>query len=139
LFGSFDVVLSHNSFEHFKDPYRILDEMKELLTPDGKLYITFGPLWFSPYGAHMHFFTSIPYVHLIFSEMTVMKARSHYRNDGAMRYHEVEGGLNKMSYNNFNKIITDSEMKIKQKKFHCIKGVNFLSVVPYLREFLLIE
>ena len=79
--GGFDIVLSHNSMEHFGDPARILDVMKSALKPDGRLYITFGPPWYAPYGSHMHFFTRVPWVNLLFSERTVMAVRARYRND----------------------------------------------------------
>src|SRR5712672_456140 len=37
--GTFDVAISHNSFEHFPDPESVLDEMKDLVSPSGKILI----------------------------------------------------------------------------------------------------
>src|SRR6266446_6644957 len=70
--SSFDVVVSQNSMEHFSDPLSILEEMKSALKSKGSILITFAPPWFAPYGSHMHFFTKVPWVNILFSEKTVM-------------------------------------------------------------------
>jgi SAM-dependent methyltransferase len=132
--ASFDIVFSQNSFEHFKDPKDILNLMKELLKPGGKIYLTFGPPWYSPYGAHLHYFTKVPWVNLLFSERTLMNVRSRFRNDGATKFEEVEGGLNKMSVAKFYDIIQKSGMLIEYLKYDCVKGLNFLSKVPVAKE-----
>jgi SAM-dependent methyltransferase len=132
--GSYDVVISQNSMEHFPYPAGTLKQMKLLLKPEGRLFITFGPPWYAPYGAHMQFFTNLPWVHLFFPERVIMKVRSRYRSDGAERYEEVESGLNKMSVAKFERIIEESGMKIVFKNYECIRGLNFLSKIPLLRE-----
>jgi SAM-dependent methyltransferase len=135
LRGTFDIVISQNGFEHFNDPIDVLDNMKELLKPGGKIYITFGPPWYAPYGAHMHFFTKIPWVNILFSEKTIMSVRSRFRNDKAKKFEEVEGGLNKMSVAKFNNLINKSGLKIDYLAYNCIKGKNFLAKIPIIKEF----
>lgn len=134
LKGSFDIVISQNSFEHFNDPSDVLDNMKELLKPGGKIYITFGPPWYAPYGAHMHFFTKIPWVNILFSEKTIMSVRSKFRNDKAKKFEEVEGGLNKMTVAKFNYLIKKSGLTIDYLAYNCVKGKNFLSKIPIIKE-----
>src|SRR5262249_30736755 len=75
--GRFDIVISQNSMEHFKDAAGALAEMKAALKGDGVILITFGCPWFSPYGSHMHFFVKVPWVNILFSENTVMTVRSY--------------------------------------------------------------
>jgi len=130
----FDIVISQNSMEHFPDPAKALEEMKSALKPDGRLLITFGPPWLAPFGSHMHFFTKVPWVHLIFSEKTVMAVRSHFRHDGATRYEDVEGGLNKMTAGRFERLVSSGGMQILYKKYECVKGINILARVPLTRE-----
>ena len=137
MLHSFDVVISKDSFEHFPDPEQTLQEMASLLTESGALLITFGPPWFAPYGSHMAFFCPIPWVNIIFSEKAVMEARGHFRDDGAMRYEDVESGLNRMSIGRFENIISKCGMRIDGKKYECVKGMNFAGKVPVLREFLI--
>jgi len=132
---TFDVVISQNSFEHFSDPDSILDEMKSLINDGGKLLISFGPPWLTAYGSHMNFFCKFPWVNIIFSEKTVMNVRGRYVKDGAKKYEEVKSGLNKMTISKFEKIIANSGLKIKYKKYACSKNLNFLSTIPFIKEF----
>lgn len=128
------LVISQNSFEHFPSPAETLAEMASLLAPSGVLLITFGPPWYAPYGSHMHFFCRLPWLNLIFLEKTVMKVRGKFRSDGATRYEDVESGLNKMSLAKFERIIASSGFELTSKKYECVKGLNWLGIVPLIRE-----
>ena len=134
IINSFDIVISQNSFEHFPNPKQVLEEMKSLLNNSGKILITFGPPWFAPYGSHMHFFCKIPWVNILFPEKAVMKTRSHFRNDGATKYEDVESGLNKMTIKKFESIVSSCNLEISNKKYTCVKKLNFLAKIPLLRE-----
>jgi len=135
MFNSFDIVISQNSFEHFGNPSVILDEMQRLITESGKLLVTFGPPWLAPYGSHMHFFCKVPWINVLFSEATVIKVRSRFRNDGATKYEDVESGLNRMTVAKFERIIISSDLRIESISYKCVKGINLLSKIPFLREF----
>lgn len=135
MLNSFDVVISQNSFEHFSNPEKILEEMGKLLSDSGIILLTFGPPWLAPYGSHMHFFCKVPWINVLFPEKAVMKARSHFRNDGAKRYEDVESGLNRMTLSKFESIVFSCSLKVTFKKYECIKGINWLSKVPLFREF----
>ncbi len=132
--GSFDVVISQNSMEHFPDPGAVLQAIRRALRPGGVLLMTFSPPWFAPYGAHMHYFTPVPWVHLIFSERTVMAVRGRYRQDGATRYEEVEGGLNRMSVAKFERLVRDSGLVMTWRRYVAVKRVPVVTAVPGLRE-----
>jgi SAM-dependent methyltransferase len=132
--GTFDVVISQNAMEHYPDPVAILEEMRRLLKPSGKLLITFGPPWFAPYGSHMDFFCNVPWLNLLFSERTVMTVRARFRNDGAVHYEDCESGLNKMSVAKFSRVVAASGLKMEYYRYDCVKGLNFLGKLPLLRE-----
>ena len=134
FFEYFDIIISQNSFEHYSDPEGIVELWKRLLKLKGKIYITFGPPWYAPYGAHMHFFTKIPWVNLFFSESTVMRVRTYFRSDGAKRYEEIEGGLNKMTVRKFEKIIKNSGLAAEYINYHAVKKIKFLTKIPIIRE-----
>jgi SAM-dependent methyltransferase len=134
LESRFDIIISQNSMEHFKDPAEALNEMKAASKDDGVILISFGPPWFAPFGSHMHFFVKVPWVNVLFDEETVLNVRSHFRNDGATRYEQVEGGLNKMSVAKFERLIRDSGLRMEYKKYDCVKGINFIAGLPLLRE-----
>lgn len=127
----FDIVLSQNSFEHFIEAGAILRQMTEVLAPGGKVFVTFGPTWYSPWGAHVEFFCKLPWVHLLFSESTIVEVRRLYRSDGASSYTEM--GLAKMSLAKFRRLVYASGLVIEYSRLDCIKGLNFLQFTP-LRE-----
>ena len=133
--GKFDIVISKDSMEHFSDPGRVLDQMVRALNPDGMLFITFGPPWLAPYGGHMHFFTKLPWVHLLFSERTILTVRAHFRNDRALRYEDVEGGLNKMTVSRFERLVAQSGVRVLFRNDEYVKGISLPGKLPWIREF----
>lgn len=130
--GTYDLIYSQNSFEHFLDPEQICSELRTHLRPGGRIYITFAPPWLAPYGAHMAFFTRLPWVHLFFSERAVMAVRADYRNDQASTY--TQCGLGKMTIQRFEQTVKQSGLRIESCRYDCVRGINFLANVPILRE-----
>lgn len=134
MLGGFDVVISRNSMEHFAEPGRVLALMRAALAPGGRLLVTFGPPWLAPSGSHMHFFTPLPWVHLLFAERTVMAVRARYRADGARRYEEVESGLNRMTVGRFERLAASAGLRMERRRYDCVKGIPILGRAPLLRE-----
>lgn len=134
--GDFDVVLSQNSMEHFSDPAAVLREMAAHLRPGGVALVVFCPPWLAPYGHHMHYFLRVPWVHLFFPESAVMAARSHYRDDGATRYEEVTGGLNRMTLRKYERLVRESPLELERYRLIAVKGLPGVTRVPILRELL---
>lgn len=132
--GGFDFVFSQNSMEHFPNPDQALREMANALAPNGRLLVTFGPPWYAPYGAHMHYFTKIPWVHLIFPERVIMRVRSRYKADGARNYVDIEGGLNKMSLKKFKRLLQGSGLRVERFATEPVKGQQWLARLPALSE-----
>lgn len=132
--GRFDMVISQNSMEHFPEPEKALEEMGAALNPRGKIFVTFACPWLSPYGSHMHFFTKIPWVNILFDEKTVMRVRARFRGDGATRYEDVEGGLNKMTVAKFERIVAGTRLQISHRRYRGVKGLDFLGKFPWSRE-----
>jgi SAM-dependent methyltransferase len=130
----FDVIVSQNAFEHFRDPAAVLDAMLAALRPGGVLLITFGPPWYAPYGSHMHFFCRIPWLSVLFPEAAVMRVRARFRQDGARRYEEVESGLNKMTLVKFERLMDRCGMHVESRRYTAIKGLNALTSIPVVRE-----
>jgi SAM-dependent methyltransferase len=114
-----DVIISLDSFEHFEDPAAILDRMKRLLNPGGRVIASFGYTWYHPYGGHL--FSVFPWAHLIFTEQALIRWRSRLRNDGATRFSEVAGGLNQMTIKRFEKIVANSPFEFERIDLKPIK------------------
>jgi SAM-dependent methyltransferase len=134
--GRFDVVLSLNSMEHFSDPEGVLQTMRSALQPQGELLVSFSPPWYAPYGGHMRYFTPLPWVHLLFSERTVMAVRSRFRDDGATRYEDVPGGLNRMSLAKFETLLRKQRLRPRQLRYDTVKGLPAVQRIPLARELL---
>jgi SAM-dependent methyltransferase len=132
----FDVAYSCSAFEHFSDPAYILGLMKDHVRPGGKVIITFAEPWYSPRGHHMDGFTQLPWVNLLFPERDVLKVRSLYRSDGATRYEDVEGGLNRMTVARFESLMYGSGMHVRSLRLFAVKGLPGVTKVPVLRELL---
>jgi len=71
--ASFDFVYSYDCFEHFADPRRVLSEAARVTRPGGTIYIVFGPLYLSPWGAHLVKQIRVPYCHLLFGQDTLAR------------------------------------------------------------------
>lgn len=137
----FDIVISHDSFEHFEFPEVVLGEMARTTRSGGKLFIKFGPPWRSPWGRHMSgtIRRDRPWVHLFVSENTVMHCYSVYHHLEEMKhfYHQLPGGLNRMTLGRFKRILLQEEMIELENyvvQFHY--GLSFLHWMPLaLQEF----
>ena len=130
--GQFDLAISLNSLEHFADPEQVLKEIFDALRPGGELFITFGPPWFSAYGPHQMEYTMVPWPHLIFDELTVMKVRGFLLEDTKETY--ADRWLNQMSIGKFEQLVKDSKFGIKKLKYNCSKKLDFLQLIPVFRE-----
>jgi SAM-dependent methyltransferase len=134
--SSVDVIMSQNSFEHFSNPDEILSDAHRVLKSGGKFFITFSPPWLHPYGVHMFFMIKRPWAHVFFSEKTILNVRRLYRSDGAKKYEEVEGGLNKMTIKKFINYINESNFKLEFLHLNPIRGLpSRLTYMPLVREF----
>ncbi|MEW4568937.1 class I SAM-dependent methyltransferase [Tautonia sp. JC769] len=121
---SADVILSLDAFEHFEDPEGIMNLMRSVVKPGGKIIASFGPPWYHPYGGHL--FSVFPWAHLIFTEACLIRWRSDFKCDGATRFAEVDGGLNQMTVRRFKKIVARSNLRIESLELVPIKNINLL-------------
>ena len=128
-----DVIVSVDAFEHYGDPAKVLEQMAELLKPDGSIHISFGPTWYHPLGGHI--FSVVPWAHLIFTEKALIRWRNDFRSDGATRFSEVEGGLNQMTIKRFKRLVEVSPFELAEFHTRPIRVVRSLAN-PLTREFL---
>ncbi|MBV8759482.1 MAG: class I SAM-dependent methyltransferase [Deltaproteobacteria bacterium] len=111
--SSFDLAISHDTFEHVSDPAGVLRELHRLLRPGGRAYLKFGPLWRAPLGLHMFGTIAqrrLPWLHLIFRERTVMRLWSEMAgvSPPLTQYSERPGGMNKMTVARFHALVAAS-------------------------------
>jgi len=128
-----DVIISIDAFEHFGDPAGVLVAMAQMLKPGGRVLVSFGPTWYHPLGGHL--FSVFPWAHLVFSEKALCRWRSHLRSDGAQKFSEVEGGLNRMTIGRFEKLIDSSPLRMERLETVPIRSARWLHT-HFSREFL---
>lgn len=104
-----DVIIAIDSFEHFRDPPAVLKLMSSLLKPTGQVLVAFGPTWYHPLGGHL--FSVFPWAHLLFTERALLRWRAGFKDDGATRFEDVPGGLNRMTIARFQRIVADSPFR----------------------------
>jgi SAM-dependent methyltransferase len=129
-----DVVVSIDGFEHYADPEAVLRHMRYLLRPGGAAYISFGPPWWHPYGSHLTFMGVPPWSHVFFKEETILALRLRYRSDGARRFEDVEGGLNRMTIARFERLVRASGFQVKHLNLIPIRGTKLLGRNRWGRE-----
>jgi len=103
-----DLIVCRDVMEHVPSPFDVLDSMYSVLQPGGEIYIGFSPIYKSPYGPHIKTKCKIPWIHLIFSETTILNVfKKIYRLPPSITsYIEIEGsGVNKLSYFDYKKLI----------------------------------
>lgn len=118
-----DLTISVDAFDHFDDPALILNIMHDTLKAKGVAMISFGPPWRHPLGGHL--FSVFPWAHLILSEASLIKWRNLFIQDGAEKFEEVEGGLNRMTIKDFENYVENSPFEILSMKFVPISGFSW--------------
>ncbi|MEM7285481.1 MAG: class I SAM-dependent methyltransferase [Actinomycetota bacterium] len=68
---AFDLVISHDAFEHFDDPVGALDEAIRVCRPGGLLYVRYGPLYRSSEGLHAGARLGVPFAPVLFERETI--------------------------------------------------------------------
>lgn len=137
----FDLVLSKDSFEHYREPERVLSELVAMLAPGGELAIGFGPLWKSPLGGHITYMTRLPWAHLLFPESVIMAERKRFRpEEDATCFADVRGGLNKMTLARFRSLMERSGLECVSwatnvSEHPAVRAMKIFTRVPPLREY----
>ena len=81
----------------------------------------FGPTWYHPYGGHL--FSVFPRAaHLVFTERALLRWRADFKTDGATRFEEVEGGLDRMTIRRFERLVAASPVRCARLEPVPIRG-----------------
>ena len=119
----FDTIIMNDAMEHVDKPAEVLEECRRVLKKGGRLYVNFPP-YHHPFGAHLSDVIGFPWVHLFFSDQTLIQV---YKDlvkdlpDGEMRVkfriakdengREYFSYINRMTIKRFAKILKASAFK----------------------------
>lgn len=145
--GSIDTIIMNDAMEHVARPEEVLTECLRVLAPGGKLFVNFPPIN-HPFGAHLSDLICIPWVHLFFSERTLIEAykelcktvpdgderiafRISVREDGS----EYFSYINHMSIKRFDRILQKKGITPAYRAHIPLRGfLRPLSKLPLLKE-----
>ncbi len=131
--GPVDIIVSIDSFEHFAEPDAVLQTMYSLLEPGGCVFISFGPTWYHPLGGHL--FSVFPWAQIMLNEKALIQWRALFKNDGARKFGEVEGGLNQMTIRRFEEFLKRTSFAVEEVELVPIRRLKPLHS-QITREFL---
>ena len=146
---TFDTIIMNDAMEHVDKPEKVIEECYRVLKKDGRLYLNFPP-YNHPYGAHLSDAVGIPWVHVFFSEKTLIKAYKELVKDLPdgqdridFRISKKEDGseyfsyINKMSIKRANKILQNSKFHLEYYKEEPLRSFfKYPAKLPFLKEFL---
>jgi len=69
--NSIDTIIMNDVFEHLDEPEICLREALRVLCKGGRIYLNFPP-YYHPFGAHLNDAIYMPWVHLFFSDSTLV-------------------------------------------------------------------
>ena len=129
--GSFDTIIMNDAMEHVDKPEAVLAECARILKPGGRLFVNFPP-YNHPYGAHLSDLIGMPWVHLFFSDKTLIAGYKELCKtvpDGdqriAFRISKRDDGTEYFSY--INKMTLKRFSGIKER---CPMAVEYYREVP---------
>jgi hypothetical protein len=117
-----DAIISTDAFEHFDDPESVL--RRRLIKDDGVVIVEFGPTWLHPLGGHL--FSVFPWAHLIFTERVLIRWRSDFKSDGATRFGEAAGGLNRMTIARWERLVAGRGFSLSRNELVPIRAARLL-------------
>jgi SAM-dependent methyltransferase len=110
--ASFDLIFTYNAFEHFADPAKCFAELTRLTKPGGTAYLSFGPLYASPWGMHAWSSLKMPFCQYLFSEQFILQQlRKTGVNDLGKQLDALQP-LNKWRYHQFVQMWSNSQWKV---------------------------
>ena len=145
----FDTIIMNDAMEHVDQPEMVLRECYRVLKKNGKLYLNFPP-YNHPYGAHLSDAIGIPWVHVFFSEKTLINTyKELVKNlpDGAERIdfrisknqdgREYFSYINKMSIKRANNILQNSDFELEYYSEEPLRSFfKYPARMPFLKEYL---
>ncbi len=146
--NTFDTVIMNDFMEHVDEPKAALLEAIRLIKKGGRIYINFPP-YNHPFGAHLSDAINMPWVHVFFSEKTLIKAykelvkdlpdgkdRISFRISTDDNGKEYFSYINKMTIKRFNLILRELGIKPAYYKESALrKIVSPFAKLPILKEF----
>jgi len=146
---SIDTIIMNDAMEHVDEPEAVLAECLRVLSPGGRLFLNFPP-YYHPFGAHLSDALGMPWVHMFFSDKTLIRVyKDAVKNlpDGAERIEfrigrrpdgdEFFTYINRMTIRRFKRILARADVK---PTYYCEVPLRKIfapfACLPFVREML---
>ena len=141
---SIDTIILNDAMEHVDEPEQVIVECLRVLSAGGRIFLNFPP-YHHPYGSHLHDAIALPWVHLFFSDKTMISvykdAVKHLPNgEERVKFRISECGekvsfINKMTVRRFKKILKKLMLNpIYYKEVPLRKKLALLAKIPFVKE-----
>ena len=125
---SFDFIFSYDSFEHFELPESVLTEAIRVLRHGGYIFLSFGPLYYSPFGEHAYRSITIPYCQFLFPK-ELINIYTNQKGLTPIDFNHVNG-WSLDEYNNLWNKYSDVLDKLWCREIHNLEHVNLIRKYP---------
>jgi len=151
----FDLIITVSTFEHFLNPDIVLSEMYRVLKSGGLALVTFGPIWSSSKGYHLHQYPNIAkfipdWSHLFLSkkQMSTLLKNKNYPDNLDLSLEQVVNWIykgneiNRIDVKKIKKYFEDSKFTINwitplfddDNKYNKIISKYLSNILPYTPE-----
>ncbi len=125
---SFDFIFSYDSFEHFEQPELVLREAIRVLRKGGYIFLSFGPLYYSPFGEHAYRSITIPYCQFLFSK-ELINIYTNQKGLTPIDFNHVNG-WSLDDYNNLWNKYSNVLDKLWYSEIHNLEHLNLIRKYP---------
>lgn len=121
--GEFDIILLKDVIEHIHDQQKLINYMKLMLKPEGKIFFAFPP-WYMPFGGHQQVMKKkipslTPYTHLLpkplYKSYLKLMGETPTNIDNLLEVKETG-----ISIERFEKCVKNAGMKLYYKQLYLI-------------------
>jgi ubiquinone/menaquinone biosynthesis C-methylase UbiE len=133
--NSFDIVMSNNTMQYFRQPLLSLQEIQRVAKPEGLICINFGPPWFAPICPETG--TCFPWTHLIFSQATIRRSFTRMGKDEIFKHlgEDIYQNNNQLTIKKFRALLSSAGLKIVHFKLWTRPYAAPFIYLPLLKEF----
>jgi SAM-dependent methyltransferase len=132
--GSFDAVLSTDTFEHVMDLDLAFREIARVLKPGGRLLTRFGPLFYSPHGYHLYWACQVPYAHLLFGLDAIGALRAARGGSRVPPASWQDLGLNGKRFDDYRRSVDAAGLEVVRFDPIAVRGLTAMTAIPMLKD-----
>jgi SAM-dependent methyltransferase len=130
--ASVDAVFSTDTFEHVMDLDLAFGELYRVLRPGGVLRTRFGPLFYSPYGYHLHWACQVPYAHLLFGIRPILQLRNERAGTVLQAETWEDTGLNRKRFSDFRAAARRAGFAVQRFEPVAVRELRRLATLPLI-------